>query len=158
MILQANENDLIDVANRYLITVESIRNFEQFISCFSKDVRLLNTDIPKYKWDIENGGHSEIFKHIGENLLPKGYSCEIEQRFLKVPVYDSKVYFGRVDGVVCIPDCQPCSSISLVSFDISRNIEDLNESKSVVELIGMTIRSQQPVLHIRTDMNTFTYY
>lgn len=156
LILQANENDLINAANDYRITVESIRNFEQFISYFSKDVRLLEREFHKYERNIENRGHEEIFKHIEENLLPKGYSIQMEAEFLRVKVhaYANYVLFGRVDGVVCLAGYQPSPTTSLVSFEIIKR--NMDEPKSVVQLIGMIIRGQRPVLHILTDMNSFT--
>lgn len=108
-----------------------------------------NCEVPSYP---------TIFEHIKTHLLSEGYSCENDFQLIeaKVPDYPNLMYVGRVDGVVCKLNDAFKSSSAIIAFEIKRNIKDAKEPQSVLELVGVLIRSQYPVLHILTDMDTFT--
>lgn len=65
-------------------------------------------------------------------------------------------FVGRVDAVVCNPNCNLEPYRLFISFEIERDIKDAKETESVMRLLGLTIKSIYPVIHILTDMNTFT--
>lgn len=160
----ATDEQLKHVAATYFISCEPIQDYEKF-DYFSGvsliDMKKLTLDnIPKYEWttNCEVSSYPTIFEHIKTHLLPEGYSCENDFQLIeaKVPDYTNLMYVGRVDGVVCKLNDAFKSSSAIIAFEIIRNIKDAKEPQSVFELVGVLIRSQYPVLHILTDMDTFT--
>ena len=164
--LTATDEQLKHAAATYFISCEPIPDYEKFVNYFSGvsliDMKKLTLDnIEKYEWTTnrEVASYPTIFEHIKTHLLPEGYSCkngDVQLIEVKVPDYPNLMYVGQVDGVVCKLNDAFQSSSAIIAFEIKCNIDDAKESQSVFELVGLLIRSQYPVLHILTDMNTFT--
>ena len=86
---------------------------------------------------------------------------------IKVPSFPDYMFVGRLDGIICQQqqqqkqqndDGQINSKLAstFVAFEIKQILEEDTQSSSLLQLIGALIKSQYPVLHILTDMNTFT--
>jgi GTP-sensing pleiotropic transcriptional regulator CodY len=75
------------------------------------------------------------------------------------------MFVGRLDGIICQQQQQQQNdddqinsklTSTFIAFEIEQILEQDTQSSSLLELIGALIKSQFPVLHIRTNMNTFT--
>lgn len=77
---------------------------------------------------------------------------------IKVPCFPNYMFVGRLDGIICqqqLNDDDSKLTLTFIAFEIEQNLEQDTQSSSLLELIGALIKSQFPVLHIQTDMNTF---
>lgn len=152
----------IDV-NVYAICPIVPEDFKEFIENFQREEDSLvieENNIPIYEWPL-NGGEKvqeEILIHFEKHLLPNGFSCDahVDSVEVKIPVSSYRTYFGKVDAIVYNEKKNENIQSAYISIEIDRSLQDSsNAVLSLFKFIGMNIRSYLPVLHIRTDMETF---
>lgn len=162
-ISKSNQDHMQNVIDSYYLAFSST-HYDEFIACFKRIVvipDIVIPDIPKYEWENldEVPSYPAIFDHIEKHLLPIDYTCEREPKFLNVcvPARPNYMFVGRPDAAVFPKEDEKKACSALISFEIKRDINKASESQSLLEFIGMIIRSYNAVLHILTDMDNFKF-
>lgn len=128
------------------------------------DLRI-EKNIPKYEWPLNKGekvneiaATNGILTHFETHLLPDGFCCNRDDKNIcvEVPVRLT-TFLGKVDAIVYNKKHSEMlrDLMTYIAIEIKRFLEGSNVVQSFIEFVGMIIRSNLPVLHIQTDMETF---
>jgi hypothetical protein len=147
-------NKAIDTYN---IVKPTFEDYQSFFGYFNQNVKT-SDNVPKYVWSHRE----EVFftrkmlDHIQQHLLPNGYLCRGDYKLCEVmvPCHPNIHFHGRLDGIVCDTNDDD-GSFPYIGIELKCRIGDRLRSQSILEFIGLIIKSRYPILHIETDMDSF---